>query len=158
MRISASRELAASRDAVFAFLADGGNHHKLTDGRLRLLGLSQGSDRELHGLMLLRGPLGLRRQAQTRADSWHEPRSIAGTATLGRRTRVQVMWELEQPRSHSTRVVLRADVDSLAPLDALLLRAGGAAWVRRLFASTLELLARETESGRDPSPALGHAH
>lgn len=158
MRISASRELDAPREAVFAFLADGGNHHKLTDHRLRLLRLSQTHDRELHGLMLLRGPLGLRRRARTRADSWQEPRSIAGTATLGRRTRVQVMWELQQPQRHSTRVVLRAEVASLAPLDALLLRAGGAVWVRRLFASTLELLARETESGHDARAVLGRAH
>lgn len=153
MRIVASRNLAAPRENVFAFLAQARNHHKLAGRGIHLLELSESPERELRGRMLLRGPLGVRRLAVTRTESWREPSSIAGTARLGARTRVRVSWELHAPDRDTTHVVLRAEVRSLAPLDGLLLRAGGGAWVRRLFASTLELLANETEAHSRALPA-----
>lgn len=147
MRISAHRNLAAPRDTVFAFLADGSNHRTLTGRNIQLLELSQPPGSPMRAVMVIRGPLGLRRRAATHAEASPAQALIAGHAHIGRRTIVDVGWELYPGDDASTRVVLGATVRSAGPVDQLLLRAGGAAWIRRLFVTTLELLAVQMEAG-----------
>jgi Polyketide cyclase / dehydrase and lipid transport len=142
-RISDTRTLAVPPRAVFAFLASGRNHHKLTGRSIQLLELCDGADPDFRAVMVIHGPLGIRRWALTRIDSSSEPELISGTANLGPRTAVRLRWELRAIGRRSTLVVLRATVSSSSFLDRLLLRLGGAAWMRRLFTSTLELLAAQ---------------
>ncbi len=136
--VSAAVEAPISR--VFAFLADPQNHRRLAGPRLDLLGLEAG-DRLLGGAMVIRGPLLIRRRADTRVSSIHEPHLITGVAALGPQTRATVRWELDQHSPRCTRVALSADPWSLSRVDRLLLRLGGADWIRTLFAETIERLA-----------------
>jgi len=145
VHLSASRTLAAPPGAVFSFLADGRNHHKLTGRHISLLELCENRGSGLRGVMIIRGPLGIRRRAHTRIESSREPALIAGSARIGSRTTANVRWDLTEDVRGSTRVALRATLSSCSAFDRLLLSAGGAAWMRRVFANTLELLATYTE-------------
>lgn len=145
---------------MFSFLADGRNHHKLTGRDVQLLELCDGANSDFRAVMIIRGPFGIRRRALTRIDSSSEPYLISGTANLGPRTTVSVRWELRPIGRRSTLVVLRATVSSSSALDRMLLRLGGAAWMRRLFTNTLELLAAHAEqvaalTPREVLPTLG---
>lgn len=126
---------------MFSFLADGRNHHKLAGPHIQLLELHENRESGLRAAMVIRGPFGIRRSAHTRIERSREPALIVGTARIGSRTIARVRWDLYDDGDGSTRVSLRATVRRAGALDRLLLRAGGAAWMRRLFASTLELLA-----------------
>jgi hypothetical protein len=139
--ISASRTLALPPAAVFAFLADGRNHHKLTGRGVRLLEIRENGESGLRGVLIIRGPFGIRRIARTRIESFLEPTYIAGVARVGSATTAGVRWDLRGSGDGSTRVVLSATVRSSGGVDRLLLSIGGAIWLRRLFAATLELLA-----------------
>jgi hypothetical protein len=108
-------------------------------------------DGELRGaLMVLRGPLWLRRRARTRLVSTRRPAYLAGTARVGSGTDVEVRWDLDGTGGGASVAVLSATVTRLATPERLLLAIGGRAWVRRMFVTTLEQLARELceEPGR----------
>jgi hypothetical protein len=157
--LSASRTIAAPPGALFAFLADGRNHHKLTGRHIQLLELYEHRESGLRGAMIIRGPLGIRRRAHTRIESSRKPAFIAGIARIGSRTTARVRWDLYEDGRGSTRVALRATVRRAGALDRFLLRVGGAAWMRHLFAATLELLATHTADLVDTSvwtPVLGN--
>jgi hypothetical protein len=141
LHIAASQVISAPPVVVFAFLAEPANHRLLAGRRVQLLELLDGSDGRIRGLVVIRGPLGLRRRARTRVISSSRPAFLAGAAQLGTHTIVQVRWDLQPFDSNRTRVLLSAGVTSVGSLDRLLLLAGGTAWIRHLFASTLELLA-----------------
>ena len=137
--IAVAAPVAAPIARVFAFLADPENHWQLASRRLDLVDLHDGNQLR-GGAMLIRGPLRIRRRADTRVASICEPHLITGVARLGPRTRAIVRWELDQDSPESTRVVLTADPCSLSRSDRLLLRLGGARWIRALFAETIERL------------------
>jgi uncharacterized protein YndB with AHSA1/START domain len=145
--IEADGLVPAAREAVFAFLADLGNHWDLADRWVEVVSLTPEHD---GGRVSLRGPLGLRRTVDTRVNEVEPPARIEGTARLGR-TQAVVRWELQsEPRG--TRVHLVATVIAVGPLDRLLLAAGGRAWLRRRFTVTLSRLA-ETVPGRQEGAA-----
>jgi hypothetical protein len=142
IRIHTSRVVPVSPADTFAFLRQPQNHRRLTTQRIRLLELDVTETGELSGaLMLIHGPLGLRRLARTRLESTREPAQLLGTAWVGAGTEARVRWDLRPLAADHTLVTLTATFISPAPLDRLLLLAGGRLWARRLFADTLERLA-----------------
>jgi hypothetical protein len=140
--IEAAAVVPAPRDAVFGFLSELENHWALEE-RFELVRLtSSNGDAPDGGRVRIRGPLGMGRTAFTRVVSVEPPARLAGTATLGRRTRAEVSWTLSDARGCTTLVRLSAVVAAAGPLDRLLLAVGGRAWLERRFAA---LLARLSE-------------
>jgi hypothetical protein len=155
MEISAHRALPVAPEQAFAFLSRPHNHRRLATARLRLRELDVTGEGELRGaLMVLRGPLWLRRRARTRVVSMRPPGHLAGTARVGSGTEVQVRWELDGAGAGAAVARLTATVTRLAPPERLLLAIGGRTWVRRLFAATLERLADELHA--EPGRIVAH--
>lgn len=146
--IAVSRRIECSPATAFAFLAERNNHWLLTGRRARLLELQDDSDERIRAVLVLRGPLGLRRRARTRVLDASPPTFIAGTARLGTRTTARVRWELHPINTGQTLVVLSATIISLGWVDSLLLLIGGEAWIRHLFTTTLRLLADHVDINR----------
>lgn len=157
------RELAASAlitsdaEAIYAFLAEYRNHRLLASRRIALLELSEGGDGLMRGVMLLRGPLLIRRRVNTRLIAAVQPALLSGAARLGNRTRAVITWELEAHEPGSTHVRLAANVVAAAPWDRLILRLGGRRWIQTLFTQSIERLASQVAmnppDGHVPSPA-----
>jgi hypothetical protein len=101
----------------------------------------------------MHGPLGLRRTATTRVEATDAPAFLRGTAALGR-TCAEVSWSLQPRGAHATRVRLAAVVVRAGALDRVLLRFGGARWMRRVFAAALGHLAARLA---DRAPATSGA-
>jgi hypothetical protein len=144
--IRAAGLVPAPAPVVFAYLADLGRHWELADRFIEVVELERAGGGDAAGpatggRVRLRGPLGLRRTAVTAVDSAEPSTRMAGTARLGRRTAAAVSWTLA-PRGVVTSVTLEATVLDAGPLDRLLLRLGGRAWLARRFAAILERLAR----------------
>lgn len=132
--ISVDRVVPARREAVFAFLADLGNHWVLADAAIEVVTLERSGGPGAAadgGRVRLRGPLGIHRTVVTRVDAVEAPASIAGSALVGDRTRARVRWELEEAEDGGTRVTLAAVVGESSRLDRILLRAGGRSWLQR---------------------------
>jgi hypothetical protein len=154
IRIHTSRVLPVSPADAFAFLHEPQNHRRLTTQRIRLVELNVTDTGELSGaLMVIHGPLGLRRLARTRLESTREPAHLLGTAWVGAGTEARVRWDLRPLNGDHTVVTLTATFISPAPLDRLLLLAGGRLWARRLFADTLERLAGQLTAPCAAAPA-----
>jgi Polyketide cyclase / dehydrase and lipid transport len=148
IEISARRTLPVGPEEAFAFLSQPHNHRGLATPRIALRELDVTPDGKLRGaLMVLRGPLRLRRPARTRVLSARRPAHVAGTARIGSGTEVEVRWDLEEAGEEATVAALTATVTRLALPERLLLVIGGRAWVRRLFVATLERLASELCEG-----------
>jgi hypothetical protein len=146
VRIEATRTVAASREAIFEYLASLENHWRLADRWIEVVTLERAPegaplDPPDRGRVRMRGPVGLRRTAATRVVSASPPGSIAGIAEIGRRTRARVSWTLGE-LDGATAVRLEAEVETAGALDRLLLTFGGIAWLRRRFRSVLERLAQ----------------
>jgi Polyketide cyclase / dehydrase and lipid transport len=155
MEISARRALPVGPEEAFAFLSRPHNHRRLATPKIRLRQLQVTGDGELHGaLMVLRGPLWLRRAAQTRVVSVQRPGHLAGMAFVGSGTEVQVRWDLGAVGAGATMAILTARVTRLGTAERMLLAIGGRAWVQRLFVATLERLAHELreDTGRICAP------
>lgn len=150
--IGVSAAVAAPMSHVFAFLADPANHHRLTSRRLRLLEVGDGAQLS-GGSMLIRGPLLIRRRADTQVSELRAPDLITGEARLGTRTVAVVRWELGHHSADCTHVALTADPRSLSRSDRLLLRCGGARWIRAMLAETLERLAGQLGPPKAAAPA-----
>ena len=142
MYVNASHEIPAERERVFGFLSDLENHWQLADGAISVVHVEPGNG----GRVRMCGPLGVHRAAVTSLDHVHAPQTIAGTARVGARTRARVTWELEPgPSDGRTLVTLSAQVEDAAPLDRLLLFAGGRAWLESRFKRILATLEERFE-------------
>jgi hypothetical protein len=136
--IKASRVLAASPEAVFAFLAKLENHWKLAGRWVEPLAIDSDS-----GRVRIHGPLGLHRTATTRVlDA--QPRVMHGTAELSGGTVARIAWELTQAGT-ATQVRLTAEVERANPADRLLLMLGGTLWMRHRFRAILARLDAELQ-------------
>jgi hypothetical protein len=129
---------------VFEFLSDLDNHWQLADGAISVVSVEPGDG----GRVRMRGPLGVHRTAVTSVDAVHPPSEMAGSALVGARTRAHVVWRLE-PNGHGTNVSLSATVEKAAPLDRLLLAAGGRAWLESRFDRILSTLAERFDGDRN---------
>jgi Polyketide cyclase / dehydrase and lipid transport len=145
MTIAASGLVPARREAVFAFLAELGNHWLVADRWLQVVSLDPDGD---GGRVRVRGPLGLRRTTRTRVELVDPPAALEGTAILGR-TVARVRWELSS-RGDATCVRLSARVERATALDRLLLAAGGREWIRRRLAATVGGLAARCAAASRP--------
>ena len=142
-RVVAERVVAAPAAAVFDFLGDLENHWLLADRFVEVLTLERpAAGGPAHGgRVRIMGPLGIARIAATRVAEAHPPHSIAGMASVGRRTEAQVRWTLA-PEGQRTRVRLEAVVRRSGALEAMLLAAGGRRWLGRRFDAILATLSR----------------
>ncbi len=150
--IAVTAPVPAPISDVFAFLTDPENHRRLAGRRLDVLDVHDGEELR-GGSMLIRGPLLIRRRADTRVASISEPHLITGVARLGPHTRAIVRWDLDQHSPGCTRVMLTADPCSLSRADQALLRLGGARWIRTLLADTIARLAALVAQSPAVAPA-----
>jgi uncharacterized protein YndB with AHSA1/START domain len=139
--ITAERELAAPAETVFEYLEDLANHARLAPRSAQVLKLEHSA----RAVVLLHGPLGLRRTAATEIVQTDPPTRITGRATLGARTAARVTWTIAATEGGST-VRLETTIESAGRLDALVLRLGGRRWIARRFAAALDSLAQQLAS------------
>ena len=152
--VEAAALVQATPEEVFDFLSDLRNHWRMADRFVEVVSVEASDGMHADGgRVRVRGPLGLGRTATTQVAAARRPRLIIGTAEIGGRTRARVSWTLGG-RLGSTRVRLAAEIEHASPFDRLLLALGGRWWLRRLFARTLDHLARELAS---PSMAVDSA-
>jgi carbon monoxide dehydrogenase subunit G len=126
--------VAATPEAVFAFLSDLRNHWQLTGRWVEAVSIDDSS-----GRVRIHGPLGLRRTARTTVVDASPSHVMHGTAELSGGTIARVAWELGEDAG-GTAVRLSAKVESAALLDRVLLALGGKAWLTRHFAAILARL------------------
>jgi uncharacterized protein YndB with AHSA1/START domain len=130
--IRAECALAYPTERVFEFLSDLRNHWRL-ESRAFVALQEAGQD---GGVIDLKGPLGLSRQAHTRVLAAEPHSRVVGRADLSGGTVGLVAWEID-PDGAGSVVRLSAEVAHASWLDRLLLAAGGRTWLRRLFERTL---------------------
>jgi uncharacterized protein YndB with AHSA1/START domain len=138
--VNATRLIKADQERVFEFLSDLSNHWQLADGAISVVSVAPGDG----GRVRMRGPLGVRRTVDTSVEVVDPPRAIAGSAAIGYRTHARVSWTLV-PLADGTQVELTAQVERAAPLDRLLLAAGGRVWLEGRFRLILGTLAERFE-------------
>jgi carbon monoxide dehydrogenase subunit G len=136
--IEASAVVPAAPEAVFRFLSDLNNHWRLAGGWIDVVELDDGG--ATGGRVRMHGPLGLHRTARTSVADAQPNHVMHGKAELSGGTLARIGWELNEDAG-GTAVRLTADVEPLAPIDRLLLMAGGRAWMQRKFERILERLA-----------------
>jgi hypothetical protein len=160
--IEATRIVSAPPEEVFGFLSTLENHWRLADRWIEVVspegspsaGPEAAADR---GTVRLRGPLGVKRTADTRVLAVRPVSSLVGRADVGRRTCARVSWALEA-RGAMTHVTLAAAIERAGPLDRALLALGGRAWIERRFRSVLERLAeRFAQQAVDGGGRLGES-
>jgi hypothetical protein len=126
--------VAATPEAVFAFLASLENHWKLAGRWVEVVAIDDGS-----GRVRIHGPVGLRRTARTTVIDAHPSHVMHGTAELSGGTLALVAWELAE-EAGGTAVRLSARVERATLPDRVLLALGGRAWMRRRFDAILRRL------------------
>ena len=136
--ITATRDISAPPERVFAFLSDLRNHWRLEDHFVEVEHVESDG-----GRVRMRGPLGIARTARTTVEEALPNSRLRGRADLGD-TVGRVAWDIE-PADSGSRVSLSARVDRAGVFDRTLLALGGEAYLRRIFARTLENLERELQ-------------
>jgi Polyketide cyclase / dehydrase and lipid transport len=134
-RIESIRELPHAPLRIFEFLSDLHNHWQLEDSFIAVNGVGNGG-----GRILIRGPLGITREARTEVVEAEAPSRLVGRAVLGT-TVGAVAWKI-LPEGDGSLVSLSAEVERASAADRLLLVLGGRRWLRRRFANVLETLDR----------------
>lgn len=141
--IHAQIQVAAPADEVFNFLSDLENHWLVADRFIDIISLDRsGGGGATGGRVTIRGPLGLRRTADTQVVGADPPRRMSGTASIGRRTRGRITWTLSTPHPDVTAVRLAASIQAAGPLDRALLLLRGRRWLQSRFQATLANLAK----------------
>jgi hypothetical protein len=148
MQIEASGIVSHPPERVFEFLSDLRNHWHLDDSFVAVEAVDVDAQR---GRVRLRGPLGISRLAATRVMSAEPVRAgapgrMSGIAEMGSGTVGRVQWEVAPDSKGMSAVRLNATVERASLLDRILLAAGGAAWLRRLFQRTVTNLDRAVAS------------
>jgi hypothetical protein len=133
-RIEAARRVPKSREALYQQLAHLPGHWELAGRWVEPVELNHDG-----GIVRVKGPFGLHRTIRTDLTELREPECVAGEARLGR-TLAAIRWDLEAAGPDSTVVTLSAEVRRAGGLDAILLKLGGAHWLRSRFAATLQRL------------------
>jgi len=153
--VHATRSLVADIADVFAFLTDLENHWRLADRFVEVLELAGPPGARTGGRVRVCGPLGLRRTATIRIDLARPMDEVRGSAELSGGTVARVTWRLRS-RNGRTAVTLGATIEKARPLDRLLLRAGGRAWMSARFEGALgsleDSLASSPPAALEPRP------
>jgi hypothetical protein len=147
--VTAERAIPAPRERIFGFLADLGCHWRLSDAAIELRDLETGAD-AAGGVIEVHPPIPVGRRAVTEVDDVREGSIVAGTARMGG-TVADVAWRLDS-RAGWTLVSLTAVVRRAGWSDRVLLRLGGAWWLRRRFSVVLKRLDRELVGPDSPEP------
>lgn len=148
--IEATAVIAAPPEQAFAFLSELENHWEVAGRWIEVIAL----DADGHGgRVRIRAPFGLRRTVTTRVEVVDPPRSLRGSATLGR-TCAEVSWTLHPTQAGGTGVRLAAVVRRAGAVDRALLALGGAEWMRHLFALTLARLGTTLTAPAPARPAV----
>jgi hypothetical protein len=147
--VSAGIVMPHPHERVYAFLADLENHQHLSDPHLQLHHLSPAHS---GGRIVIRGPLGVQRTADTTVTVREAPHEFGGIAVIGRRTLATVRWSIE-PAAEGATVVIESVAARTSALDALLLALGGRRWLQRSFERVLIRLAEHLDGNRE-SPWL----
>jgi hypothetical protein len=155
-QITARAELAQRPRAVFDFLADLRNHALLAPGSVKLRSRDLGTELPVQAIVRLRGPLAIRRTATTAIVDARAPAVITGRASIGKRTRASISWQVAGRRDH-TSVTLRVTVQETGFLDGVLLALGGRGWLQRRFADALACLADQLAAAAAPSICAGES-
>jgi hypothetical protein len=134
-RIESIRGIPHTPERVFEFLSDLYNHWQLEDSFIAVNGVGNGG-----GRILIRGPLGITREARTEVVEAEAPSRLVGRAVLGT-TVGEVAWKI-LPEGDGSLVSLSAEVEGARAGDRLLLVLGGRRWLRRRFANVLATLDR----------------
>jgi carbon monoxide dehydrogenase subunit G len=148
VELEATALIPAPPEDVFDFLSDLDNHWRLTGRHVNVVRLN--GDRD-GGTVQIRGPLGIRRTAETKVTASRAPRLIIGVAELPSGTRARVSWTLAG-RMNQTRVKLAADVEHTTLVARVLLTLGGRTWMTRMFERALGRLADRFSEQREPTP------
>jgi uncharacterized protein YndB with AHSA1/START domain len=138
--ILASRTVPATAEAIFAFLSDLENHWLIADRFVEVVSLEGPQGARHGGRVRIRGPLGIRRTAETRVTATEPTHRLWGRADLGRGTSAEVSWRFT-PTRQETEVELAASVESAGPLDRAMLALGGRRWLELRFRAALDRLA-----------------
>jgi uncharacterized protein YndB with AHSA1/START domain len=138
--ILASRAVPATAEAIFAFLSDLENHWLIADRFVDVVSLEGPQGARHGGRVRIRGPLGIRRTAETRVIATEPTHRLWGRADLGRGTSAEVSWRLT-PTRQETEVELAASVESAGPVDRAMLALGGRRWLALRFRAALDRLA-----------------
>ena len=141
----------AEPDQIFAFLADLENHWLIADRFVEVVDLTGPPGARTGGRVRVRGPLGVRRTATTTVDYASPVYEMGGSAEMSGGTSARVRWLLT-PRNGGTDVALGATIQQAGPLDRVLLRAGGMAWLGSRFEGALQGL--EDRLGQRTAVAL----
>jgi hypothetical protein len=95
--IRVTRPVAAGAPALSDFLANLDNHWDLCDDAVEITSLGDPVDRPSEALLMLRGPLGIRRAARTRLLG-ATAKKVWGRAQLGNGTQARVTWRFAPTR------------------------------------------------------------
>ncbi|MDQ3849662.1 MAG: SRPBCC family protein [Actinomycetota bacterium] len=159
-RVSASARVAADPEDVFAFLSDPANQRLLVKRFVEMSGGGTATDTPGGKGLVLRGPLGLRRNVRTEVHASSSCRLVAVRVRLGRRDDAWLTWIL-LPRGGETDVELTVEIEVAGALDRLRLTLAARRWLKRELQATLESLSRlvrsardDVETGRDDAPAV----
>lgn len=154
--ITATAEVRAPRETVFAFLANLENHGALGRGSVEVQSVERRAGGVSEAVVRLRGPLAITRTASTVISGTRAPEWISGRARIGSRTRASVSWQIARA-PHGSTVSVRAIVESTGVIDGLLLALGGRWWLRRRFASALGCLSHHLAPAPLPPTDCGSA-
>ena len=139
--IESSCVLPHPPEGVFEFLSDLHNHWQLEDAFIAVNGVRDGG-----GHILIRGPLGISREARAEVVSAVAPAHLRGRAAIGRRTVGLVAWDILPATDGGSLVTLSAEVERASLADRVLLALGGRRWLRHRFERVLETLGRRLGS------------
>jgi hypothetical protein len=141
--VTAHRVLPPQPNAVYSFLDQLANHRRIGDRYLRVTGIAPD---QRGGVVVIAGPLGLRRTARTRVTTAIPPEQLSGTAAVGRHTLANVRWSIAE-HEHGSHITLTATVTNAGLLDRLLLALGGEWWLRRRFEHVLAAITDAVRTG-----------
>jgi uncharacterized protein YndB with AHSA1/START domain len=138
--IRASGQVAAPIEAVFRELSDLDAHRELAAPHIEIVDLHGPPGARTGGVVRLNGPLGVQKTARTAVRSATFPHELSGKAWDGDGSSGTLTWRLA-PDDERTLVTAELTVRAGSARDALLLAAGGRAWLRRCLTTAIGRLA-----------------
>jgi uncharacterized protein YndB with AHSA1/START domain len=140
-KIRVAGHVPAPVEAVFRELSDLDAHRELATPYMEILDLHGPLGARTGGLVQLNGPLGVQKTARTAVRSARFPYELSGRAWDTDGSASTLTWRLAPDDDHTV-VTAELTVRPGSRRDALLLAAGGSAWLRRCLATAIGRLAK----------------